>query len=100
MTTPNDRLRSSLRSSGYSLESFGEEIGVSPKTVQRWITKCRTPHRTTALRASKLLNIPAEWLWPDLEHAHSGPHSCEIVAHYPHRSSTPNHLWMDLLIGA
>jgi transcriptional regulator with XRE-family HTH domain len=97
---PNDRLRDSLRSNGYSPEDFSEEVGVDPKTVQRWITKNRTPHRNTAIRASKLLNVPAEWLWPDLERVKVGPNSSEVIAHYPHRSDTPNHLWMELLIGA
>lgn len=84
MIESNDRLRSILRSSGYSLESFGDEIGVSPKTVQRWITKSRTPHRNTAVRAARLLNVPADWIWPELERAQVGTHSNEIVAHYPH----------------
>jgi transcriptional regulator with XRE-family HTH domain len=97
---PNERLRSTLRANGYSLEDFAEELGVDPKTVQRWITKNRTPHRNTAKRASRLLNVPDVWLWPDLESTTSGPNSGEVVAFYPHRSDTPKHLWMDLLVGA
>lgn len=97
---PNERLRATLRSNGYTDSAFAEEIGVDAKTVQRWVTKHRTPHPNTAQRAAKLLNVPAPWLWPDLETTRSGPHSGEVVALYSHRSDTPKHLWMDLLLGA
>lgn len=96
----NERLRSTLRSNGYSPEAFGEELGVDPKTVQRWITKGRVPHRTTAQRASKLLGVPHVWLWPELEEAPACLDAGEVVAFYPHRSATPKQLWLDLLLGA
>ena len=51
----NDRLRSTLRSTGFSESGLAEELGVDPKTVQRWITKGRSPHRLTAMRAAKIL---------------------------------------------
>jgi transcriptional regulator with XRE-family HTH domain len=97
---PNERLRATLRSNGYTDSAFAEDIGVDAKTVQRWVTKGRTPHPNTAQRAAKLLNVPAPWLWPDLEKNRSGPNSGEVVALYSHRSDTPKHLWMDLLVGA
>jgi len=96
----NDRLESSLRANTYSEELFADELGVDRKTVQRWITQGRTPHRNTAGRAAKLLNVPADWLWPDLERSKNGPNPSEMVALYPHRSETPKHLWLDLIISA
>lgn len=94
---PNDRLRSTLRSNGYTEQKFAEELGVDPKTVQRWITTGRTPHRTTAQRVATLLTVPAGWLWPELEKVDAGAGVNEVVAFYPHRSETPKHLWLDLL---
>lgn len=75
-------------------------MGVDPKTVQRWVTQGRVPHRTTAMRAAKLLNVPPGWLWPELEDIQRGNNSAEAIAFYPHRSETPKHLWLDLLVGA
>ncbi|MGQ0773682.1 MAG: helix-turn-helix transcriptional regulator [Pseudonocardiales bacterium] len=96
----NDRLESSHRANTYSEELFADELGVDRKTVQRWITQGRTPHRNTAGRAAKLLNVPVDWLWPDLERVKNGLNPSEMVALYPHRSETPKHLWLDLIISA
>lgn len=96
----NDRLESSLRANTYSEELLADELGVDRKTVQRWITQGRTPHRNTAGRAAKLLNVPVDWLWPDLEQPKNGPNPSEMVALYPHRSEIPKHLWLDLIVSA
>jgi transcriptional regulator with XRE-family HTH domain len=96
----NDRLRSTLRSTGFSESALAEELGVDPKTVQRWITKGRSPHRLTATRAAKILDVPAEWLWPDLENAETGVGGGEVVHFYPHRAQVPRNVWLDLVVGA
>lgn len=96
----NDRLRSTLHSNGYSFEQLANDIGVDPKTVQRWVATDRTPHRNTANQVAKLLNVPAIWLWPNLDVLKSGPNSSEVVAFYSHRSDVPKRLWMDLLTDA
>ncbi|MGH4020848.1 MAG: helix-turn-helix domain-containing protein [Pseudonocardiaceae bacterium] len=96
----NDRLRSTLRANTYSEETLADELGVDRKTVQRWVTQGRTPHRNTAQRAANLLNVPADWLWPELEQPRSGPNPSEVIALYPHRFETPKHLWFDLIVGA
>lgn len=99
-TMANDRLRSTLHSKHYSTDTFAEELGVDVKTVQRWLTTSRTPHRNTAYRASKLLDVPASWLWPQLEETTTGTNSNEVVAFYPRRSETPKNLWLDMLLSA
>ncbi|PPK94228.1 helix-turn-helix protein [Kineococcus xinjiangensis] len=96
----NDRLRSTLHSNGYNATKLGEELGVDPKTVQRWVTKDRSPHRNTANRAAKLLGVPANWLWPDLEKADSAETSGEVVNFYAHRSQVPKNCWLEQVIGA
>jgi transcriptional regulator with XRE-family HTH domain len=96
----NERLRNALRSNGYSEAEFAHELGVDAKTVQRWITKSRTPHRSTATRAARLLAVPDAWLWPELDKPRAGDGSAEVCAFYPHRSETPKHLWLDLVVKA
>ncbi len=100
MAPPNNRLRSTLRASRFSEQNYAEELGIDRKTVQRWVTKGRTPHRNTAHRAADLLGVPVEWLWPDLEERRAGLDPSEVVAFYPHRSDTPKHLWLDLVASA
>lgn len=97
---PNERLRSTFAESEYTEDSLAREIGLDPKSVQRWITKDVTPRRTTAARAAKLLGVPASWLWPDLDTDRESASQAEMVTLYPHRSEVPKHLWFDLLSAA
>lgn len=94
----NDRLRSTLRANGYTVADLADELGVDAKTVQRWVTQGRVPHRTTAHRAAKLLGVPAHWLWPSLEKSSDNGAASEVVNFYPHRADTPKQLWLDLLL--
>ncbi len=96
----NNQLRSTLRANGYTETSFADELGVDAKTVQRWVSQGRTPHRATAYKAAKLLNVPVGWLWPDLDNRSKSEEPTEVVAFYPHRADCPKQLWLDLLIGA
>jgi transcriptional regulator with XRE-family HTH domain len=96
----NDRLRSTLRSTGFTGAKLAEELGVDPKTIQRWTTTGRTPHRNTATRAGRILGVPPEWLWPDLDQAESGSSGGEVVAFYAHRSQVPKNCWLELVVGA
>jgi len=51
---PNERLRSIFTESEYDEDSLAREIGLDPKSVQRWITRDVTPRRATAQRAARL----------------------------------------------
>ena len=55
----NERLRTTLTDSEYDVRSLADELGLDPKSVQRWITRGITPRRITAHRAAKLLGVPA-----------------------------------------
>lgn len=96
----NNRLRGALRANGHTESSLAEELGVDAKTVQRWVTQNRTPHRATAHKAAKLLNVPPAWLWPELDNDSNSQPTSEVVAFYPHRADSPKQLWLDLLVGA
>jgi len=95
----NERLRSTMRTSGYTEELLGEELGVDPKTVQRWVTKDRTPHPNTAHRAACLLSVPANYLWPNLD-SKASDSANEIINLYVHRAQVPPNVWMDLVRNA
>lgn len=96
----NDRLRGTLHSSGYSEADLAEELGVDPKTVQRWVSRGRTPHPKTAARAAKLLEVPASWLWPSLTSSEPADAAREVAGFYPHRAQMPKALWLDAIVGA
>jgi transcriptional regulator with XRE-family HTH domain len=94
----NDRLRGTLRTNGYSEADLAEELGVDPKTVQRWVSRGRTPHLRTATRAAKILGVPATWLWPSLGSTESADASREVLGFYPHRAQMPKSLWLDAIV--
>ena len=97
---PNERLRATLLESGYDETALAAELGLDPKSVQRWVTRDVTPRRSAAHRAARLLGVSASWLWPGLEADRESASQAEIVTLYPHRSEVPRHLWLDLLTTA
>jgi len=98
---PNERLRAALLdSSKYDATSLAEELGLDPKSVQRWVARGTTPHRSNAYKAARLLGVPASYLWPGIEAGRESASLSEIVSLYPHRSDVPRELWLDLLASA
>lgn len=98
----NERLRSAILEAGLSLAEFGEAVGVDPKTVERWITKDRVPHRAHRLKSASVLSRTDVFLWPTAE---SDPRSqaaarAELVDLYPSRGSVPSSTWVELLDSA
>lgn len=97
----NERLRAALIRNRLTVPSFAEALRVDPKTVERWITKERTPHRKTVLAAARLLKEDPAYLWPDFgnrvvtDETHG-----EVVTVYTERSAVPNSLWLSLLQAA
>lgn len=96
----NERLRQTMIELNLSEAALGGMIGVDPKTVQRWITQGRLPHRRTAARAADSLKVEAAWLWPQLTGAQPHAEHVEVVAFYPHRAAAPKRLWLDLITAA
>jgi transcriptional regulator with XRE-family HTH domain len=95
---PNERLRAALARDGWTLDAFAEALEVDRKTVERWISKERTPHRKTAVAAANRLSEDPAYLWPDLGMRLVTDETFgEVVTVYTERSAVPNSLWLSLL---
>jgi hypothetical protein len=98
---PNERLRAALAREGWTASALAEAVQVDPKTVERWITKKRTPHRRAAVAAAKQLGEDPHYLWPELDRRVIADDTYgEILTVYAERSAVPKSLWLSLLQGA
>jgi DNA-binding XRE family transcriptional regulator len=96
----NERLRSVMQTNGVTSQNLAQQLGVDSKTVERWISQDRVPHRMTAINAARLLSSQPNYLWPAMEEARTAATAAEVVAFYPHRHQVPKSLWLELLRGA
>jgi plasmid maintenance system antidote protein VapI len=62
----DERLRAALERGGWTLDTLAETVQANPETIERWITKERTPHRKTAIQTAKSLGEDPGYLWPNL----------------------------------
>jgi hypothetical protein len=89
----NERLRSALARHQWSVAAFAEAVDVDPKTVERWITTGRVPHRRTALAPAGRLKEDPAYLWPGFSaRVVSDETHGEVVTVYTERSAVPNSL--------
>lgn len=74
-------------------------VDVDPKSVERWITQDRVPHRGTRARVAKELGLDETYLWPSLllEARASSAAQSELVQLWPTRDSVPGDVWRSLL---
>ena len=95
----NERLRDALQSSGLTPPQLAEELGVDPKTVERWITKEREPYPKYRHAIAARLGERERYLWPStVSDAKAQEISeSEILKIYPNRNSVPSELWDRLL---
>ncbi|MEV6116831.1 hypothetical protein AB0L59_31235 [Streptomyces sp. NPDC052109] len=63
----NERLRAAISAKGETIQSVVEHGGVDPKSVERWITTSRTPHRGHPWKAASFLGADEVCLWPSAE---------------------------------
>jgi lambda repressor-like predicted transcriptional regulator len=61
---PNEQLRHALRNAGLEIDELAAQLGVDPKTAQRWLTG-RTPYPRYRRRVADALGVPERVLWPD-----------------------------------
>ncbi|GGO30182.1 transcriptional regulator [Microbispora rosea subsp. aerata] len=91
----NERLRAALLERGISISELAAAIQVDPKTVERWITKGRSPYRRHRYAVAAHLGMDESYLWPEAltrEQVASASES-EIVTVYPHRWAVPRDAW-------
>jgi hypothetical protein len=74
--------------------------GVDVKTVERWLSPGRVPHRANRWDAARRLGAEEAWLWPQAAPRRDGAAQSELVRLYPDRASVPRELWTRLLAGA
>jgi hypothetical protein len=81
-----------------SLQTVGEKVGVDQKTVERWITTGRTPHRRHRMAVAAVIGKDDAFLWPDAISAaeRETASQAELVAIYPNRGSMHGDQWAEL----
>ncbi|HEX6497762.1 MAG TPA: XRE family transcriptional regulator [Micromonosporaceae bacterium] len=96
---PNDRLRDALLRNGLTPAKLAAELGVDPKTAERWITQGRPPYPKYRHAIAATLRESESYLWPDAlppERASRVAQS-EVVQVYPRRAGVPSDLWRRLI---
>ena len=100
----NQRLRTEMTRRGVWPRELAEHCGVDPKTVERWISLGRIPHRRHRWATAHRLEVDETYLWPDVPTARHGGHEdaalSELVAVYPDRASVPRETLLKLLAEA
>lgn len=92
---PNERLRAALLKRGVTPDALADQLGVDPKTVERWITKARIPYRKHRYAVASRLGVDEAYLWPDALSADqvAAASESELLAIYSHRSVVPRDTW-------
>lgn len=95
----NDRLRDALLTRGIDPEALARDLGVDPKTVQRWITQGRTPYPRYRHTIAARVRESERYLWPEAVSDDKAAEisQSEIVKVYPNRNAVPADLWDRLL---
>lgn len=101
MGSVNERLRTTMLRAGLTVAELAECAGVEAKTVERWISKGRVPHRQHRWATARRLGVDESYLWPDVlartPARRDDAARSELVEVYPDRASVPRELWLRLL---
>jgi hypothetical protein len=81
-----------------TVQDLAEEIGVIPKTVERWITQGKVPYRRHQYATAAALKVDVTAIWEDGRTIESAADlsKAEIATVYPHRHTVPPGLWREL----
>lgn len=98
----NQRLRGSIVSAGMRPADLAEHVGVDAKTVERWITKGRLPHRMHRVAVAGALAVDEAYIWPEILDAPATQSAsvAELLEMHPTRASIPHDTWARLMDGA
>lgn len=91
-----------MTSAGLSPPQLAVWVGVSGKTVERWVADAGLiPHARNREDACRALGVDEEMLWPRAvkDRVKTGGDR-EIVRSYPYRSSCPSTVWGELVADA
>ncbi|MFD7900220.1 XRE family transcriptional regulator [Streptomyces sp. NPDC059743] len=91
-----------MQSAGLSPRQLAARVGVSGKTVERWVADAELiPHARNREDACKALGVDEEMLWPKAvkDRIKTGDDR-EIIRSYPYRSSCPSTVWGELIANA
>lgn len=93
---PNDRLRRAMDDKGLSVEQFADAIGISPRTIGRWLAG-KKPRTSGAKIAAEFFGLTIADLWPDRWPNLDPPSSGTVaVSAYTMRSDVPQTVWREL----
>lgn len=96
----NERLRGAILESKLTIEQIAERLGVSPRTVERWVEakEARKPYRRLQYAMANLLKRDLSELWADEETSAAVAEAgrAELVKLYPNRAVVPKDLWTSL----
>ena len=97
----NQHLQQAMAQAGVTSDALASQLGVDPKTVDRWLRQGRVPHRRHRDGVSRIVGVPVHRLWtsPDAE-MHPSNASAELVRLYTHRSEIAAPLWRSFLDSA
>ena len=93
----NERLRAAISAKSETIQSVAQHVGVDQKSVERWITTDRTPHRGHRWKASNFLGADEVYLWPSVSKQAETASTSELVTYYPHRGAVPAALMTSLI---
>jgi Domain of unknown function (DUF5919) len=98
----NERLRSCITGARLTVPDVAAQVGVDPKTVERWIVLGRIPHRSHRWATASLLGTDEAYLWPEIadDRRTQAASAAELVTLYSNRGAVPGGLWRSLLEAA
>lgn len=95
----NERLRDALARQGLTPVAVAEEVGVDPKSVDRWISQGRIPYPRHRHLIAAMVREAESYLWPDAISAEktAALSRSEIVQMYPRRIAVTDEVWRRLI---
>lgn len=96
----NERLRTTLLRAGVTVEDLAACVGIDPKSVERWISTERVPHRRHRWAAAQRLGVDEAYLWPAALAGRTQVARSELLDLFPSRAAVPRETWLQLMQSA